>query len=89
MLYVNYVRRNYRSSYIIFDGYETATAKASEHIKRQEGKKAQVVIIDEENEVPYSQAEFLMNAANTFNLLTGRHTITVILFSRPLLTPIM
>ena len=61
MLYVNYVRRNYRSSYIIFDGYRTATPKASEHKRRQEGKKAQAVIIDEENEVPYSYAEFLMN----------------------------
>ena len=41
MLYVNYVRRNYRSSYIIFDGYRTATTKANEHKRRQEGKKAQ------------------------------------------------
>ena len=33
-------------------------------IRMQEGKKAQVVIVDEENEVPYSQAEFLINEGN-------------------------
>ena len=69
MLYVNYVPRNYRSSYVIFDGYRTATTKAGEHIRRQEGKKAQSIIIDVENEVPYSQVEFLMNEGNKMKLL--------------------
>ena len=69
MLYVNYVRKHYRSCFIVFDGYETATTKASERTRRQEGKKAQAVIIDEDNEVPYSQVQFLANEGNKTQLI--------------------
>ena len=35
----DYVRTHCGLSFIVFDGYGTATAKSSEHARRQEGKK--------------------------------------------------
>ena len=69
--YVDYVRRNYGSTYIIFDGYDDSTSiKSNEHMRRTGSKgSAQNVIIRDENEVPYSKERFLSNTNNKTELI--------------------
>ena len=65
LLYVNHVRRNYGSAFIVFDGYENETTKSNEHQRRSgHGKMCQNVEIVEYNTVPCSQARFLSNQHN-------------------------
>ncbi|KAG1652404.1 DNA replication complex GINS protein SLD5 [Nymphon striatum] len=59
--YVNYIRRNYGSAFIVFDGYDSPESiKSNEHLRRAGSKGSTPnIIITEDNEVPYTKERFL------------------------------
>ena len=71
-VYANYVRRNYGSAIVIFDGYSARSSiKSDEHTRRTGSKGSSVnVIIKEDNEVPYNKERFLSNTHNKTSLIS-------------------
>ena len=61
-VYVKYVRRNYGSAIVIFDGYsERSSIKSDEHARRAGSKGSSMnVVIKEDNEVPYKKKDFCL-----------------------------
>ena len=70
--YVNYVRRNYGTAFIVFDGYESALSiKSNEHARRAGTRgSSHNVIIREDNEVAFSKERFLSNHHNKSELIS-------------------
>ncbi|KAG1681897.1 Neuroendocrine convertase 1 [Nymphon striatum] len=70
--YVNYIRRNYGSAFIVFDGYDSPESiKSNEHLRRAGSKGSTPnIIITEDNEVPYTKERFLSNSHNKTQLIS-------------------
>lgn len=70
--YVKYVRRNYGSAFIVFDGYEeTLSVKSTEHERRSlKNRIACDVVVKEENQMPYHKERFLSNPRNKSRLIS-------------------
>ncbi|KAG1668548.1 Protein FAN [Nymphon striatum] len=70
--YVNYIRRNYGSAFIVFDGYDSPESiKSNEHLRRAGSKGSTPnIIITENNEVPYTKERFLSNSHNKTQLIS-------------------
>lgn len=57
--YLNYLTRHYHCPTVVFDGYESATTKSQEHLRRNAVPMSAFVSIKENNEVPYTQDRYL------------------------------
>ncbi|KAG1665078.1 hypothetical protein GQR58_019552 [Nymphon striatum] len=70
--YVNYIRRNYGSAFIVFDGYDSPESiKSNEHLRRAGSKGSTPnIIITADNEVPYTKERFLSNSHNKTQLIS-------------------
>ncbi|KAG1714706.1 Multidrug resistance-associated protein 1 [Nymphon striatum] len=70
--YVNYIRRNYGSAFIVFDGYDSPESiKSNEHLRRAGSKGSTPnIIITEDNEVLYTKERFLSNSHNKTQLIS-------------------
>ena len=66
--YVDYIKRNYGFAPVVFYGYASST-KTSEHLRREQGKITQNVIIKGENLVPYAKVCFLSSSNNKTELI--------------------
>ena len=69
---VNYVRHNYGSAFVIFDGYSTElSTKSHEHMRRIGSKGSSMnMMIKDDNEVPYNKERFLSNKHNKIELIS-------------------
>lgn len=68
--YVQYVQKHYGKCFIVFDGYESATTKATEQQRRgNRFRKCPDVDVKDEIVVPFAQEKFLSNAINKAQLI--------------------
>ena len=56
--YYQYICKNYRNPTIVFDGYELATTKGQEHLRRVAIPQSSFVTIVPDNLIPYSQERY-------------------------------
>ena len=70
--YVDYVKRNYGTCFVVFDGYDVSSSvKSNEHERRMNRNGSSPdVIIKVENEVPCSKERFLSNVTNKQQLIS-------------------
>ena len=71
-VYMKYVRCNYGSAIVIFDGYsERLSIKSDGHARRAGSKGSSMnVVIKEDNEDPYNKERFLSNTHNKTKLIS-------------------
>ena len=69
-LYVNYVTKHYGDATVVFDGYEDATTKSSEHKRRTgNGPKCPDIEVVESNKVHFPQERLLSNPHNKTEII--------------------
>ncbi len=62
--YFDYIRKNYSNPTVVFDGYEHATTKDHERMRRNSIPQSSLTAIVPENSVPYTQSRYFSLEAN-------------------------